>query len=129
MAFKIFYDGKCPLCEIEIEHLKKRNTQEQLSFVDITDDEFSLRYPDLDWQILDARIHGQYEDGRMVIGFDVMHEAWSRVGFTWLYKVTRLPVLRYVFDKVYTLFAKHRHRVSYWITRKKRCDTNCETKF
>jgi predicted DCC family thiol-disulfide oxidoreductase YuxK len=129
MAFKIFYDGKCPLCEIEIDHLKRRNKQGQLSFVDITGEDFSQSYPHLDWQTLDARIHGEYEDGRMIVGFDVMHEAWSRVGFAWLYKATRLPGLRFIFDKVYLLFAKHRHTVSYWITRKKRCDTNCGAKF
>jgi predicted DCC family thiol-disulfide oxidoreductase YuxK len=128
VAFKIFYDGQCPLCEIEIEHLKKRNTENRLAFVDITAADFADSYPHLDYQALDARIHGQHEDGRMVVGFDVMHEAWSRIGVRWLYGITRLPILRSVFDKIYLLFAKRRHKISYLLTRKERCESHCESK-
>lgn len=129
MAFTIFYDGLCPLCDIEIRHLKKRDTDGRLAFVDITADDFNERFPTLDWQALNDRIHGMNEDGTMLIGLDVTHKAWSLVGYSWLYAPLRWPFIRYFADKIYILFAKHRNTVSYWLTGKKRCDTNCRVKY
>lgn len=129
MAFTIFYDGLCPLCEIEMAHLKKRNTEGQLNFVDITEPEFGENYPNLDWHALDARIHGMTEDGSMLIGLDVTHKAWSLVGHTWLYAPLRWPVIRFFADKAYLFFAKHRNTISYWLTGKKRCETDCKIKY
>jgi predicted DCC family thiol-disulfide oxidoreductase YuxK len=58
MAFTLFYDGLCPLCEKEIKHLRKYDSQSNLQFVDIMADDFAERYPQLDWKALDERIHG-----------------------------------------------------------------------
>lgn len=129
MAFTIFYDGQCPLCEIEMKHLKKRNTQNKLSFVDIMADDFTAQYPDLDWQALNERIHGMTPDGTMLIGLDATHRAWTEVGYSWLYAPLRWPVIKYFADKLYILFAKNRYKVSYWLTGKKRCETDCKVKY
>jgi predicted DCC family thiol-disulfide oxidoreductase YuxK len=129
MPFTIFYDGHCPLCKIEMDHLKKRNTEDKLAFVDIMQDNFAQLYPDLDWQRLDERIHGMQEDGSMLIGLDVTHKAWDLLGKGWLYGPLRWPVIRFFADKGYIFFAKHRHRISYWVTRKKRGPSACENKF
>lgn len=129
MAFTIFYDGLCPLCEIEMSHLKKRNSEGLLKFVDITAADFSDHYPTLEWEALNARIHGMTEEGDMLIGLDVTHKAWSLVGYKWLYAPLRLPVIRFFADKFYLLFAKHRNTISYWFTGKKRCDRDCNIKY
>jgi predicted DCC family thiol-disulfide oxidoreductase YuxK len=129
MAFTIFYDGQCPLCEIEMKHLKKRNTQGKLSFVDIMDSDFATQYPDLDWHALNERIHGMTEDGTMLIGLDATHRAWSEVGHSWLYAPLRWPVIKFFADKLYLLFAKNRYKVSYLLTGKKRCETDCKVKY
>jgi predicted DCC family thiol-disulfide oxidoreductase YuxK len=129
MAFTIFYDGQCPLCEIEMKHLKKRNTQGKLSFVDIMDSDFATKYPDLDWHALNERIHGMTEDGTMLVGLDATHRAWSEVGHSWLYAPLRWPVIKFFADKLYLLFAKNRYKVSYLLTGKKRCETDCKVKY
>lgn len=129
MAFTIFYDGLCPLCDIEMKHLKKRNTHGQLVFEDINAADFSARYPTLEWQALNERIHGMNEDGTMLIGLDVTHKAWSLVGKGWIYAPLRWPIIRFFADKFYLVFAKHRNTISYWLTGKKRCDVACVSKF
>nr|WP_136252641.1 DUF393 domain-containing protein [Ningiella ruwaisensis] len=129
MAFTIFYDGLCPLCDIEMRHLKKRNTEGKLRFEDITADDFSKRYPHLDWDALNNRIHGMEEDGELIVGLDVTHRAWSLVGYGWLYAPLRWPIIRHVADKFYLVFAKHRYKISYYLTGKKRCETNCLKKY
>ena len=129
MAFTLFYDGLCPLCEKEIKHLQKYNAQGNLSFVDIMANDFSERYPELDWQALDDRIHGMCEDGTMLMGLDAIHRAWSEVGKAWVYAPLRWPVLKFFADKLYILFAKNRHKISYWVTGKKRCEKECKVRY
>ncbi|MFT6085154.1 MAG: putative DCC family thiol-disulfide oxidoreductase YuxK [Glaciecola sp.] len=124
MAFTLFYDGLCPLCEKEMTHLIKRDKDKKIVFEDISLPDFSQRYPDLCLQELNARIHGQLDDGTMITGLDVTHKAWSLVGVTWLYAPLRWPVIRWFADKLYLVFAKHRYKISYWLTGKKRCESN-----
>jgi len=85
MAFMLFYDGLCPLCEKEMTHLIKRDKDKKIIFEDISLPDFPPRYPNLCLEELNARIHGQLDDGTMITGLDVTHKAWSLVGVTWLY--------------------------------------------
>ena len=140
MEFTVFYDGACPLCSIEINQLKKHDEHAKLGFVDINQPDFDLQYPDLDWQAMNQKIHGQTQDGQWLVGLDVTHKAWSLVGKGWLYAPLRWPVISWFADKVYLVFARYRHQIAYFITRKKRvenkphqadissCTTSCENK-
>ena len=121
----IFYDGYCPLCMAEMKHLKKRDKQQKLTLVDIQDLDFKKQYPELDWHALNARIHGMRDDGTLITGLDVTYDAWKTVGMGWLYAPLRWPLIRHVADVFYTLFAKHRYTISYWLTGKKRTCVRC----
>ena len=113
---------------IEINHLKKRAQDGQLGFVDISLPDFSTRYPELDLDELNRRIHGLTETGEWLVGLDVTHKAWSLVGKSWLYAPLRWPGIKWFADKFYLWFAKHRHEIAYLVTRKERCDTQCSNK-
>lgn len=128
MALTIFYDGLCPLCAKEMNYLKRNNKNGALKFVDITHEDFSKYYPELDFKALNERIHAMQDNGKMLIGLDALHKAWQLIGKGWLYAPSRLPVIRWIADRVYVMFARHRYRISYWLTGEKRCDVNCETK-
>lgn len=119
MLLTIFYDGHCPLCGMEIKKLRELDKDKQLAFVDINHPEFSLAYPTLDWQTLDARIHGQLPDGEMISGLDVTYLAWKLVGKGWVYAPLRWPVVSWLADRVYNLFARYRKPISYLLTGKK----------
>ena len=127
LTLTIFYDGYCPLCLVEMDKLKQLDTQQNITFVDIQEPTFSDRYPHLDWQTLNARIHGYLADGSLISGLDVTYLAWKLVGKGWVYAPLRWPVIRWFADITYNLFAKHRYRISYILTGKKRC-VPCETK-
>ncbi|MEM0910274.1 MAG: DUF393 domain-containing protein [Pseudomonadota bacterium] len=132
MAFTIFYDGNCPLCVKEINLLKKRNAEGKLEFEDIYKSDFRMKFPDLDWHSLNERIHAIDEYGKVYRGLDVTHKAWSLVGVGWLYAPLRWPIIRLVADAGYKIFARHRYRISYLLTGKKRTDvygqSPCERK-
>lgn len=123
----IFYDGYCPLCQSEMRQLKKYDSQGTLQFEDIQSPAFSERFPALDWHALNARIHVQLPDGSLVTGLDATYQAWAAVGKGWLYAPLRWPVIRPLADLAYNFFARHRYRISYLLTGKRRgCDTTCK---
>ena len=119
----IFYDGLCPLCRAEMNKLEQLDSDNNLSFVDIQQEGFSQRHPGLDWQALNARIHGQLPDGRLISGLDVTYLAWKSVGRGWVYAPLRWPVIRWVADWLYLGFARYRYQISWLLTGQKRCDT------
>lgn len=122
----LFYDGYCPLCVAEMDKLKALDKAARIAFEDIQQADFSTRFPELDWQALNFKIHAQLADGRLVTGLDATYLAWKSVGHGWLYAPLRWPVIRWFADKVYYWFARNRYTISYWLTGKKRCDNQCE---
>lgn len=122
MQLTIFYDGYCPLCVMEMDKLKGLNKLGKLAFVDIQHADFSSAYPELEWNALNARIHAMREDGTLVTGLDATYEAWRAVGKGWVYAPLRWPIIRWFADRFYNFFARHRIRISYLLTGKKRPD-------
>lgn len=120
-SLTIFYDGYCPLCLLEMNKLKELDVNNRIVFEDIQQPSFSVEYPDLDWSSLNARIHGYLADGSLISGLDVTYMAWKLVGKGWVYAPLRWPVISWFADIAYNIFAKHRYRISYLLTGKKRC--------
>ena len=125
MRLKIFYDGFCPLCLIEMRKLQSTDQHSALAFVDIQQPGFKEAYPELDWHALNAVIHVQLPDGALVTGLDATHMAWKAVGKGWVYAPLRWPVIGWFADRFYRIFARNRYAISYLLTGKKRCD-RCE---
>jgi predicted DCC family thiol-disulfide oxidoreductase YuxK len=123
----VFYDAYCPLCLMEMNKLKQLDKQQNITFVDIQEPSFSKRYPHLNWQALNARIHGYLPDGSLISGLDVTYLAWKLVGKGWVYAPLRWPLISWFAGIAYNVFAKHRYRISYLLTGKKRC-APCEVK-
>lgn len=126
MKFKIFYDSYCPLCMLEMRKLKSLDVRSNIEFVDIHAPNFGSDFPNLDWQTLNDRIHAQLADGSIVTGLDATHEVWKQVGKGWIYAPLRWPVIRWFADKFYNIFARHRYRISFWLTGKPRC-SSCQS--
>ncbi len=121
MELRLFYDGLCPLCVAEMNTLKSYDTHKKLCFEDIHLPEFGERFPDLNKQQLNDRIHGQLPDGTLVSGLDVTYLAWKFVGKGWVYAPLRWPVIKWFADALYLVFARHRYTISYLLTGKRRC--------
>ncbi|MGS2722018.1 thiol-disulfide oxidoreductase DCC family protein [Paraglaciecola aestuariivivens] len=117
----IFYDGFCPLCQKEMNKLAQLDNANKISFVDIQQPNFAKKFPELDWQALNARIHGKLADGTIISGLDVMYLAWVLVDKAWVYAPLRWPLTRHLADYLYRVFAKHRYFISYLLTGQKRC--------
>lgn len=115
--FKILYDGECPLCSREVGWLRRRDRRGRLVFEDIMAPGFeAARYGATREELLGS-IHGILPDGRIVRKVEVFRLAYRAVGLGWLTAPTGWPGLRWVFDKLYMLFARHRMTISRWLGR------------
>ena len=125
----IFYDSTCPLCVNEMRQLQALDERSGgavcIDFEDIYQDGFRDRYPDIDPQQADRILHGQLADGTLLLGLDVTCYAWQLVDRKPWLRVLRWPVIRWLADGAYWLFARNRYRLSWLLTGQRRC-RSCE---
>lgn len=108
----LLYDGACPVCNLEMDNLKARNTAGWLRFVDISMPFFDPVPYGATLAEMNGLIHAQRPDGSLVIGVEVFRLAYSAVGLRHFTAPTGWPLLKPVFDVAYALLARHRYSVS-----------------
>jgi predicted DCC family thiol-disulfide oxidoreductase YuxK len=116
-SFKILYDGECPFCLREVRWLQRRNRFGHLAFEDVTSSSFDPSTVGVSREELLEVIHGLFPDGRVVKRMEVFRQAYRAVGLGWLIAPTDWPGLRWVFDGLYSLFARYRVRLGRWFGR------------
>jgi len=106
--FKILYDGECPLCRREVRFLERYNCNGWLALEDIASPDFNpAKYRATRAELMGV-IHGVFPDGRMIQRLAVFREAYQAVGLGWVLAPTRWPGLRWLADRGYEWFARHR---------------------
>ena len=119
--FKLLYDGECPLCRREARFLQARNRHGRLAFEDITAPGFDPALYHTTRENLMGVIHGVFPDGRMVQRVEVFREAYLAVGLGWVLAPTAWPGLRWLADRGYLWFARHRLAIGKFFGR--RCES------
>jgi predicted DCC family thiol-disulfide oxidoreductase YuxK len=119
----IFYDGGCPLCGLEIDHLRRLDTTRRLCFEDIQHPSFTKRFPHINVEDASAVLHGQCANGDIILALDVTYLAWSLVGKRHWVAVLRWPLFAQIANFGYQVFAKHRHEIARLLTGKQHCSS------
>ncbi|WP_372588645.1 thiol-disulfide oxidoreductase DCC family protein [Pseudoalteromonas xiamenensis] len=108
----IFFDGNCPLCVREMNALLEHDSNKSLTLIDLHDAYALSAFPGIDKAKAMSILHGVDNQGRLLLGLDVSVMAWSLVGkHSWL-RILRWPVVRFIADIAYLMFAKHRMKLS-----------------
>lgn len=108
----LYYDGACPICSLEMDHLREHCTNGRLVFVDIAVPGADTASLGVGRRALMAEIHGRCADGRVLRGLPVLRHAYAAVGLgAWL-APTGWRLLRPGADAGYRLFARHRQALS-----------------
>lgn len=106
---EVFFDGECPLCTREISLLRRLDAKRRrIRFTDITEPGFDPASHGVSQDDLMAKIHGRLPDGRLIEGVEVFRRLYDAVGFGWLVRLTRLPLVAPVLDAAYRWFAANR---------------------
>ena len=112
VAIELFHDGDCPLCEAEVELLRRLDRRGRIRFTDISAPGFDAGATGLSWETLMDRIHARLPDGTIIEGVAVFRRLYEAVGLGPLVALTRLPGVRQLLDLGYRLFARHRLRLT-----------------
>ncbi len=108
----LFYDAACPVCSLEMDHLRERDFAGRLVFVDIGASGFDAAAHGVTLQTMNAEIHAKRPDGSMLKGVEVLRLAYEAVGLGWVLRASAWPVLQPAFDVAYRGFARHRIAIS-----------------
>ncbi|HEY9025469.1 MAG TPA: DUF393 domain-containing protein [Burkholderiaceae bacterium] len=108
----LFYDASCPVCSLEMDHLRERDRRGRLAFVDIAAPGFDAAVHGTTLAAMNAEIHAKRPDGSMLRGVEVLRLAYDAVGLGWVMQASGWPLLRPLADAGYRLFARHRMPIS-----------------
>ncbi|MSQ94684.1 MAG: DUF393 domain-containing protein [Gemmataceae bacterium] len=109
--FKLLYDGECPFCKAEARWLRRLDRRGHLAIEDIAAADFDPAAFGCTLADLMGSLHGVFPDGRKTQGLETFRQAYIAVGLGWVFAPTGWPVLRPIFDCLYTLFARYRVRI------------------
>ncbi|CAM3627167.1 thiol-disulfide oxidoreductase DCC family protein [Parendozoicomonas haliclonae] len=108
----LFYDGNCPVCMKEIRWLREKDQHQRLILENIQLPGFSERFPFLDPVELDRLLHARLGDGKIVTGVDATLAAWAAVDKGFWIAPLRWPILGWLADLGYRVFARNRHGIA-----------------
>lgn len=108
----LLYDAGCPVCSLEMDHLRARNDAGRLVFVDITAPGFDPAPYGATLEAMNAEIHARRADGEVIHGVQVLRLAYEAVGLGWVFRPTAWPPLRVASEVAYRLFARYRQPIS-----------------
>ena len=104
-ALTVFFDGSCPICSKEINFYKMRAGADELSWVDVSDEEIPIPIQTRSREELMARFHVLSSSGELVSGGAAFAELWASLpAFKIFGKIFKLPILRYLIDVGYDIF-------------------------
>lgn len=119
----VFFDSMCPVCSYEITMLKKKDTQQQIVFIDITGTDFDPLPYGLTMNQVVGSIHGLSSSGAIISGMELFRQVYRTLGYGWVWAWTEIPGIRSIVDAGYNVFAKIRPRFSRF---KYQCDDHCK---
>lgn len=108
----LLYDGSCPICQLQMSALMKRDHASRLRFIDAAAPGFDAGKYGFKQEEFMRHIHAIRPDGSIVKGVEVMDLAYRSVGLGWLTAASRLPALKPLFNHAYTCLANNRYRIS-----------------
>lgn len=115
----VYYDGLCRLCSREIEHYRRQKGAENIRFMDITSAQFDAAKEGVDGRKVHQVMHVR-KGQNIYTKVDAFIEIWKQLPrYSWAATWARKPVIRWVLDGGYEIFAKVRP----YLPRKKQ---NCE---
>lgn len=121
-TLKVLYDGECPMCRMEISHIKKlaqKTPESKLCFVDISSNSSESSPYVIDKRKLLTRFHVEQIDGTRIDGAKAFVAMWQRLpGWRNLASLSRLPGVLTVMEFSYVGFLKIRPHIQsairYW---------------
>ena len=107
---KLLYDGECPLCLREVNFLQKQDAGRGLvAFVDIAAENYNPEENGgISFAAAMGRIHAVLADGTILQNVEVFRQVYDILGIGWIYAATKWPVIGFLVDIIYEIWASWR---------------------
>ena len=101
---KVYFNNSCKICKAEIDLYKKEKNQD-IDWVDITDNDFAKKETSKNSKELLRRLH--VKDGEKIIqGAEAFLLLWKKMPkYKFLYNFFRLPIIFNIFSFSYEILA------------------------
>lgn len=112
----VYYDNSCPICREEIGALKSIDTNNQLSLIDCSTETFNdaaTTSAGLTQSTLMQALHVRDAKGQWHSAADAFIVMYDAVGFDSAVRLLQRKGVRRVFDMLYPMFIKHRHKLQF----------------
>ena len=111
---KLLYDGECPLCLREVNFLSQKDAgRGKVVFVDIADDAYSPEEnAGITYAMAMGRIHAILADGSVITNIEVFRRVYEILGMGWVYALTKIPIIGFLANKIYELWANLRLKIT-----------------
>ncbi len=109
-----FHDGDCPICQLEINAMKKLDKDHQkITWVDISKDHDALKKSGLSYEQAMSKMHVLDKDG-LKSGIDGFLLLWAQLPY---YRrlvpiVNKVPLIKPILGFFYNLFARYRLKLT-----------------
>lgn len=114
---KVYFDGDCYVCSLEVDHYGKNRGACQLDWVDITDQSFVPEREGLDSKRIHKVFHVRTASGELLEGVDAFREIWKNLpGYEWAYRISGFTPVRWAMMGGYEVF----RRIRPYLPKKKR---------
>ncbi len=105
-----FHDGECPICNIEINAMKKLDKAGNINWVDITQDKAALAKAGLTYKQTMDRMHVIDENQQLQSGVLGFLQVWKQLPY---YRravpiIENVPLLLPLLEFCYRIFARYR---------------------
>ncbi|MDP3840892.1 MAG: DUF393 domain-containing protein [Methylococcales bacterium] len=105
-----FHDGECPICNIEINAMKKLDTAGNIQWVDISQDKAALAKAGLTYKQTMDRMHVIDENQQLQSGVLGFLQVWKQLPY---YRriapiIENVPLLLQLMECCYRIFARYR---------------------
>ena len=122
------YDGGCPICLRETNFLKRKDTNKNIFFVDINNEDYMpVDFQNISYKDAMANLHGILEDGSVIKGIDVLSYSYQLIGLGWVYYPAKVPIFSQLLELIYRIWAKYRLNFTGRRNLDKLCESSCES--
>jgi len=104
----VCFDGNCPICCRQIQWMQLRDKKKRLNFVDINNEDFEKKFPNIEKSEAMKEIHAIDDQGKVDLGIKALSRIYACSSKRWLAISLRLPLLHPILVFCYRLFARHR---------------------
>ncbi|MBE0438635.1 MAG: DUF393 domain-containing protein [Gammaproteobacteria bacterium] len=110
-ALTCFHDGECPICNIEIDVMKRLDKQKNIKWVDISKEQAMLNHAGLSYEQAMKKMYVlDQHNNVMLSGVDGFLQIWKKLPY---YRqlaviIERLPFLVPILKIFYRIFARYR---------------------